>query len=102
MKVGILNNLRAGRSDGVVSRILALLRFYPHVAHVETEAVGALPEALADLARQDVELLVINGGDGTLQHALDEILGGDSFEEIPKIAVTSPIWLGEAASAFVK
>ncbi len=66
MKVGVLNNLRAGRSDAVVSRALALLRSYPQVAHVETECAGALPSALSELARQDVELLVVNGGDGSV------------------------------------
>jgi diacylglycerol kinase family enzyme len=87
VKVGVLNNLRAGKSRRVVSRILHLLRFYPQVAHVETESVGALPEALAELAREDVELLVINGGDGTLQHTLNEILAGDAFEgRVPMIA----------------
>ena len=86
MRIGVLNNLRAGRSDRVVSEILSLLRFYPQVAHVETESVGALPEALSDLARQDVELIVINGGDGTLQHTLNEILTTDTFERAPRLA----------------
>ena len=47
---------------------------------------GALPEALGEFARNRIDLLVVNGGDGTLQHALTEILGGDDFEQIPMIA----------------
>lgn len=86
MRVGILNNLRAGRSGATVSRVLGVLRSYPRVAHVETETVAALPEALSDLARQEIDLLVVNGGDGTLQHSLTEILRGDAFERIPLIA----------------
>ncbi len=86
MKIGVLNNLRAGQSGKTVSRVLSLLRAYPDVMHVETDHAGALPEALADFARNGIDLLVVNGGDGTLQHALTEILGGDDFQQIPMIA----------------
>lgn len=87
MRIGLLNNLRAGRSDAQVSRLLSFLKGYPDVLSVETDQAGAVPEALAELARNGVELLAVNGGDGTLQHALTEILGGHAFEDrIPLIA----------------
>lgn len=86
MKIGVLNNLRAGQSGNTVSRVLSLLSAYPEVTHVETDHAGALPEALAEFARNRIDLLVVNGGDGTLQHALTEILGGDDFDQIPMIA----------------
>ncbi len=86
MKIGILNNLRAGQSRKTVSRVLSLLRAYPDVMHVETDHAASLPEALADFARNGIDLLVVNGGDGTLQHALTEILGGDEFQHIPMLA----------------
>lgn len=35
-----------------------------------------VPDAVAEFADRGVELLVVNGGDGTLQRALTEILGG--------------------------
>ena len=86
MQVGLLNNLRAGRNDPEVGRVLRLLRDYPQVHHVETQQAGAVPDALADLGRRDVDLLVVNGGDGTLQHALTEILQNQPFRRIPMIA----------------
>ena len=86
MRIAVLNNLRVGRSDATVSRVLSLLRSYPDVMHIETESAHALPEALAEIARQNVNLLVVNGGDGTLQFTLTEILGGAEFERIPLIA----------------
>ncbi|MFB3117292.1 MAG: diacylglycerol kinase family protein, partial [Myxococcota bacterium] len=67
-------------------RILGLLRHYPEVAHVETTSVRSVPEALASLTRQKVELLVVNGGDGTLQHTLTQMLTSDDFPSIPMVA----------------
>jgi hypothetical protein len=86
VRIAVLNNLRAGRSNAEVSRILSLLRSYPDVFHVETDSAHALPEVLAEIARQNVNLLVVNGGDGTLQFTLTEILTGGEFERAPMIA----------------
>lgn len=87
MRIGLLNNLYAGRNDKQVERLLGFLRRHPDVLHVETNSADVVPEALADLARQEVDLLVINGGDGTLQFALTEILANNAFDgRVPMIA----------------
>ena len=86
MRVGLLNNLRAGRSDAQVSRVLALLRRYPDVLHVETDSARLLPEALAEFARAEVDLLILNGGDGTLQYALTELLTNPEFAGLRRVA----------------
>jgi diacylglycerol kinase (ATP) len=88
MRIGLLSNLGAGRNHSQVGRLLDHIQGEPGVVHVETSAAGAVPDALAELAQQDVELLVVNGGDGTLAHALGEILGEGAFEgRVPLIAV---------------
>ncbi len=88
MQIGLLNNLRAGRSTAQVGRLLRFLRRHPEVTHVETTSAGAVPEALAELARRRIDLLVINGGDGTHQHVLTEMLQNrDLFgDHIPMVA----------------
>ncbi len=87
MRIGLLNNLRAGRSTSRVTRLLQFLKSHPEVVSVETDSALAVPEALSELARQEVDLLAINGGDGTVQHALTEILGQRAFEDrVPLIA----------------
>jgi hypothetical protein len=88
MRIGLLNNLFSGRNDTQVARLLSHLGGRRDIAHVETSSAEAVPEALSELERQGVELLVVNGGDGTLQHVLTEILGGDGFEgRVPLLAV---------------
>jgi diacylglycerol kinase (ATP) len=86
VRIGLLNNLRAGRSNPQVRKILQMLKDYPEVSHIETTSVRAVPEALASLARQDVELLAVNGGDGTLQYTLTQMLTTDDFPSIPMVA----------------
>jgi hypothetical protein len=88
LRIGLLNNLQAGSNKDQVWRLLQLLREYPEVLHVETDSAGAVPEALSDLSRQEVDLLVVNGGDGTLAYALTEILEQRVFgDRVPRIAV---------------
>ena len=87
MRIGVVNNLRAGKSQEQVSRMLGFLRSHPDVLHVETDNVGVMPEALAELSRQEVDLLVVNGGDGSLQYVLTEILGSRVFgDRVPLVA----------------
>jgi diacylglycerol kinase (ATP) len=87
VRIGLLNNLRAGRSADRVSQLLQFLKGHPDVVTVETDSARAVPEALSELARQDVELLAINGGDGTIHNALTEILGHRAFEDrVPLVA----------------
>jgi hypothetical protein len=87
LRIGVVNNLRAGKSQDQVSRMLGFLRSHPDVVHVVTDNAGVMPEALADLARQEVDLLVVNGGDGTLQYVLTEILGNQAFgDRVPLVA----------------
>ncbi len=87
MRIGLLNNLRAGRNDAQVGRLLRYIKRHPEVAHVETQSAAAVPEALSELFDSDIDVLVVNGGDGTLQHALTEMLGSDEFRyRIPMIA----------------
>ena len=86
MQVALLNNLRARRSKHLISRIRDLLSDHRDVLHVETANTGAMPDAIAELARNRVDLLIVNGGDGTLQHTLTEILDRQPFERLPLIA----------------
>jgi choline kinase/diacylglycerol kinase family enzyme len=86
-RVGVLSNLRAGRSHRQVARLLALLRDHPDVAHVETSCADAVPEALHALADAEIDVLVVHGGDGTLQRVLTELLAERTFgERLPAIA----------------
>lgn len=74
MRIGVLSNLKAGGSGARAAKVLEHLARYPDVVHVETDT----PQAVRELAEASVDILVVNGGDGTLQKALTEVLGDTS------------------------
>jgi len=86
VRVGVLTNLSSGLSNARVPWVRSFLRDHPDVSHVETENHDHVPHALALLAHQEIEVLAVNGGDGTLQRVLTEILGKRVFAHPPLIA----------------
>jgi len=78
VRIGVISNLRAGGSGARVGKVLEQLDRYPEIVHVETESGHGAHEALCELAGAGVGILVVNGGDGTLQRTLTEVLGESS------------------------
>jgi hypothetical protein len=85
-RIGVLSNLRAGRNAVRASKMLALLGEHPDVVHVQTRGDESVAETLREFTDPDVDLLVVNGGDGTLQQALTVMLDGPLFRRIPLVA----------------
>lgn len=85
MRIGVLNNLRAGRNQRRIARMLSFLRECPEIPHVETESGTHVHEALSTLAAYEIDILAVNGGDGTLQRVLTELLSSKTFTPVPLI-----------------
>jgi hypothetical protein len=86
MKVGVLTNLRAGKNNKRVQRVLAFLGRQPALLHEETLDFDRVPEVMREFAEAGVQVLVMNGGDGTLQHALTHLHGPNAPGWKPMIA----------------
>lgn len=86
MRVGVLTNLRAGRKNTRLQRVLSFLKDHPEILHVETQEYCQVREALLRLMARGIDVLVVNGGDGTLQHVLTELLRDDANPKLPAIA----------------
>jgi len=89
VRLGVFNNRQAG-GGGVqigeyAAKVVDWLRDHTDIPQVETE-LGGVRDGLAELAASGVDVLVVNGGDGTLQHVLTEVLAGGVFPEVPMIA----------------
>ncbi len=86
MRIGVLNNLRAGRRGRDAQRVAEVLRGRPDVFRVETTTASDLVPALAELERSAIDVLVLNGGDGTVQLALSELLRDPNRVALPAVA----------------
>jgi diacylglycerol kinase (ATP) len=86
MRLGVLSNLRAGKRDAKNKNMLGFLAGYPEVVHRETSDDQAVAGALAEFAAADVDVLVLNGGDGTIQLALTHLFGNPGRRWRPWIA----------------
>ncbi len=86
MRIGLLNNLRAGRNRRLAERILREIDGARDVMHFATPSADAVPEAIAEMQRGGVELLIVNGGDGTLERTLTALLAHGRPDWLPVIA----------------
>jgi hypothetical protein len=87
LRVGVLNNPRSGgkrRDLGAVRKVLAA---YPQVSQREVLTPADVAAALVDFSRQEVNVVVVNGGDGTIQAALTDLFHRRPFETLPLLAV---------------
>lgn len=86
-KIGLISNPRSQRNRRGLQEIRQILAGTPDIVHVATDASRELDEVLADFARRGVDLLLINGGDGTVQAVLTRLLEKHPFEKIPYVAI---------------
>jgi diacylglycerol kinase (ATP) len=86
-KIGLISNPRSQRNRRGLGEIGAVVASAPDVIHVPTDGRAVLDEALTEFIRQDVGVVLINGGDGTVQTVLTRLLEGPSFERLPYLAI---------------
>jgi len=62
----------------------------PDIFHYEVEEIGQIAKALEMIARVKPKVLVVNGGDGTVQSALTELYHGGHFDGTPPPVAVLP------------
>lgn len=85
--VGMISNPSSGYNRVHFERVRALVAEQPAIHHVVTRCPDDIVPALEVLSRQRVELLVINGGDGTASAVLGQLLETNLFSCRPLIAL---------------
>ena len=87
-RIALLSNPKSTGNLAQLPRIRAFCAEHPDIFHYEVEKAHQVGEALKTIARVRPKILVINGGDGTVQAALTEIHNGGHFgSEPPPVAV---------------
>lgn len=86
-RIGVLSNAHSRRNQSALPAIERMLSDHPEVAHQSFRRIEDMPQAIAALARDRVEHLVINGGDGTAQAVLGELLDRSPFAARPRVTL---------------
>jgi hypothetical protein len=88
LRMGMLNNpLSGGNRKGLQKIRKAAKDMLPGVLQREVQTPEDVAASLADFAQRDVNVIVINGGDGTVQAVLTTIFRNKYFETMPLLAV---------------
>jgi len=88
VSVALLSNPKSTGNRQSLPRVRTYCANNPDIFHYEVEHVDQIGRALQTIARVDPAVIVINGGDGTVQAALTELYQGEHFKgKVPPIAV---------------
>ena len=87
-RIALLSNPRSTGNISQLPRIRAFCAEHPDIFHYEVERAEQVGDALKTIALVRPKVLVINGGDGTVQAALTELVNGGHFgDDLPPVAV---------------
>jgi hypothetical protein len=86
-RIGVLINPRSGGNRNGLAAIRNAIAENPQVFHCDAATPGDVSAALADFAGKEVNLVAINGGDGTVQAVLTALFQQPPFETPPLLAV---------------
>jgi len=88
-RIALLSNPRSTGNIAELPRIRAYCASHPDVFHYEVDQADQIGEAMKMIALVNPKLLVINGGDGTVQATLTELHNGGHFDRdmLPAVAV---------------
>ena len=89
-RVALLSNPRSTGNRALLPRVRAYCAAHPDIFHYEVEDVAQIGEALRTIARVRPTVLVVNGGDGTVQAALTELYHGGHFGDRPPPVAVLP------------
>ncbi|MGI8704561.1 MAG: diacylglycerol kinase family protein [Sphingomicrobium sp.] len=89
-RIALLSNPKSTGNLAQLSRIRSYCADHPDIFHYEVEHVEQIGDALKSIARVRPKMLVINGGDGTVQASLTEIYNGGHFGDKPPAMAVLP------------
>ena len=87
LRVGAISNSRSRRNKHRLAEVREALAGHAEVRHVELEGVAGMAETLAAFAADEIDLLLVSGGDGTVQSVLTALFERRAFETLPTLAV---------------
>jgi diacylglycerol kinase (ATP) len=69
-RLGVISNPNSGRNRSQIAAVCKLLESAQGVRHIVTDSCAAIESALVSMARDGIDVIAINGGDGSVAHVL--------------------------------
>jgi Diacylglycerol kinase catalytic domain len=88
--VALLSNPHSTGNRSLLPEVRNYCSRNPDIFHYEVEEIGQVSRALEMIARVKPKVLVVNGGDGTVQAALTELYHGGHFKGTPPPVAVLP------------
>ena len=87
LRLACVTNPESGRNRRHLAEVRALLSARPDVVHREARGQRAVSEALREMRADPPDLLVVNGGDGTVAAVLTTLLLEGPFPRLPLLVL---------------
>ncbi|MGB7405574.1 MAG: diacylglycerol kinase family protein [Pacificimonas sp.] len=88
--VALLSNPQSTGNRSLLPQVREFTAATPDIFHYEVNDICEIPHALKTIARTKPRVLVINGGDGTVQSALTELQHSRPFGDAPPPVAVLP------------
>jgi hypothetical protein len=86
-RVALLTNPASTRNLKNINRMRRVVAAGSNILHLELDGIESMAEALRQIARYDPVVLIISGGDGTVQAVVTSLNQENPFDELPPLAV---------------
>ncbi len=87
LRMGLLSNPLSGGNRKGLAAIYRALDGQAHAIHHEVQTPQEVAAALVDCAGHEVDIIAVNGGDGTIQAVLTALLHQQPFDRMPLLAL---------------
>jgi diacylglycerol kinase (ATP) len=87
LRLGLISNPLSGGNREGLHAIREAMTGRPRTYHLEVRTPLEVTSALAELAKKEVEVVAVNGGDGTIHAVLTELFSRPSRGPVPVLAL---------------
>jgi diacylglycerol kinase (ATP) len=87
LRLGVISNPLSGGNRKGLEAVRNLLTGQPQVTHRQGQTPAEVASALTEFGRNETDIVVINGGDGTIQATLTALFLHQPFDRLPLLAV---------------
>ena len=87
LRVGVVSNPKSGGNQKGLGAVRNILNRHPNTLHREAQTLADTVAVLEEFERNEIDLMVINGGDGTIQNVLTAMFFCKPFSRMPLLAL---------------